>query len=129
MTRGALFVSGIVLLAGCAAGSAEGGPTGDEPSSAPMVELVVRNEQQSTLSAYVQWRGGNPTRLGEIAGGATRNFDAALRGTEVRVIFVTPGQTAGGGDDSDVPFSSVNPADRIEWVIHGDGSVFYRRLR
>lgn len=111
-----------VLLGACA--SAQGDGSEDRPP--PEVGLVVANERPGTVTAYVQWRLGNPRRLGEISGGSSMPFQIPLRGTELRVFFVVPGQSPG---DPEYPgYAVAEDGDRLRWVLRPDLSVFYLRI-
>ncbi len=118
------IVLGVALALGCAAGGGTATPSeGLAPGDG--VELVVRNEQQSRFSALVQWRGGNPVRLGDLGGGATSTFQTHIRGSEMRVIFRSVG---GRGNQDEPEYVPARAGDRLEWTLLGDLAVFYRRL-
>lgn len=115
----ALLAWVVVLVSGCA-----GAPSGARLSDGPTVELVVRNERLSAISAYVEWQGARPIRLGEVPAGSTVTFLPSFRADELRVVFGALGSTAGGSTD---PFVPVRRGDRMEWVALPRGT-FYRRL-
>lgn len=110
---------GLALAAACATGD----PYADEGPAE--VELMVTNEYRTTMSAYVQWRRAGPTRLGEIAGGASIMVRTPVRGQELRVFFVSLGRTAGEPREPD--YAPAESGDRIEWILRSDRSIFYLR--
>jgi hypothetical protein len=126
-----IIILGTALASGCAAGGQANVPSGDV-SSEEGVAMVAQNETASVTTVYVQWQGGRRTRLGELRGGATRTFDAPMRGSEVRVAFESAGRDAGldfgGPAQQDAAYVAVTVGDRLEWTLRSDGSVFYRRL-
>ncbi|MEX2048749.1 MAG: hypothetical protein WEB90_04155 [Gemmatimonadota bacterium] len=121
-----LAMAAMWALAACAStGEGEGDEEFDLPAG--RLELVVTNQRPSVVTAYIQWRGGNPTRLGEVDAADTRTFSAGMRGGEMRVVFAgATGSAPGNSSDSYVP---VQAWDALEWIVLSDGSVFFQRLR
>jgi hypothetical protein len=117
--RTALLCMGVALASACAAGN----PYDDEGPAE--VELMVTNEQQSAVTAYVQWEGASPTRLVEVSGGATTLSRVPVRGQELRVFFVGIGRAP--GDPRAPPYASARAGDRFEWILSADGSILYLR--
>jgi len=111
-----------VLASACA--SAQG--DGSESGPAPEVGLVVVNERTGTATAYVQWRLGNPRRLGEVSAGSSAAYQIPVRGTELRVFFTVPGQSP--GDPPQPGYAVAEGGDRFRWVLRPDLSVYYLRI-
>lgn len=133
--RGAVSIAGVALLWGCAS-LAETNPFSEEGDPSPEIEIIVRNERITAVTAYVEWDGRNPRRMGEVSGGEAEGFVLPVLGQEVRVVF----QVLGSGPDrggigrdgeaigSDLESASVRPGDRFEWTFRSDGYVAYIRL-
>ena len=112
----------LALAGACASG--QGSPYDDGVPRE--VELHVFNDRMSTVTAYVQWRQGSPTRLAEIEGGSSYTTRIPLRGQELRVFFVNPGRSPG---DPRIPeYASARAGDGFEWRLLSNGSIFYMRL-
>jgi len=120
-----IALSVLVAVIGSACASGQGGEAG-EPGPPTDVGLVVVNEMPVTMSAYVQWRLGNRRRLGEIPGGAAMPYTVPSRGQDLRVIFVSPGQSPGDPPFPDYPPTSAG--DRLRGVLRSDRSVYYLRI-
>jgi hypothetical protein len=114
-----LLVLGLALASACAAGN----PYDDEGPAE--VEVTVTNERQSVVSAYVQWEGASPTRLGEVGGGSSIVTRIPMRGQQMRVFFVGPGQ--GPGDPAEPEYASARAGDRFQWILRSDRSILYLR--
>jgi len=106
----------VFMLAGCAAGG--------QASSAGDLELVIQNERQERMTAYVQWYQSREVRLGDVRAGRERTFEVPMRGREVRVTF---GNTSSRNGQGFTDFVQVNAGESWEWTIT-TGSVFFRRL-
>jgi len=119
----ALLSLAAVLASACASG--QGSDPGEEGPPTE-VGLVVVNELPVTMSAYVQWRLGSRMRLGEIPGGSSMPFSVPSRGQDLRVIFVSPGQSP--GDPVFPDYAPTNAGDRLRWILRPDRSVFYMRI-
>lgn len=122
----AAIIIGIAFASGCAAGGQANIPSGDV-SPEEGVAMVAQNETGSVTTVFIQWRGGRRTRLGELAGGATRTFNTPMRGSEARLVF----ESVGGGGAPGQPetaYVAVTLGDRLEYTLRSNGSVFYRRL-
>ena len=106
----------VFMLAGCAAGG--------QASSAGDLELVIQNERQERMTAYVQWYQSREVRLGDVRACRERTFEVPMRGREVRVTF---GNTSSRNGQGFSDFVRVNAGESWEWTIT-TGSVFFRRL-
>jgi len=111
----------VAITSACAS---QGNPYEEE--GAREVELVVSNERQSVVTAYYQWRQGRPSRLGEIEGASSMTFTVPVRGQELRVFFVSSGQSP--GDPARPEYAPARGGDRFAWTLRPDGSIFYLRL-
>lgn len=118
----------VSLVAACASGcaSSQGNPFEEGDDGPGEVGLVVVNELTSTVTAYIQWRLGNPTRLAEIAGESSMMTSIPVRGQELRVFFVNSGRSP--GDPQEPDYALADAGDRFRWVLRTDGSVFYLRI-
>lgn len=117
MSRKLIAIFAVFIVAGCAAG-------GQSSSSAGDLELIIQNERQERMTAYVQWYQSREVRLGDVRAGRERIFEVPIRGREVRVTF---GGTASRSGQGFTDFVSVNAGESWEWTIT-TGSVFFRRL-
>jgi hypothetical protein len=81
--QGLVLVLAVTLptLASCASSTA-GEPS---PSELPTVELVIHNETERAVTAYLQWVGSRATRLGVIPFQASRGIPVE-RGQRMDVI-------------------------------------------
>lgn len=79
-----------VVLAGCASSAPGEAPPNDEPT----VELVVHNERSLAVTAYVQWQGLRPIRLGVIGAGRSATYLPGFRNGELCVLMTAAGNTS-----------------------------------
>ena len=80
------------------------------------MQLVVHNERTSTVTAYVQWVGFQPTRLGVIGAGSSAAYLPAYRAGALCVWTTSFGNTASStalpDRDPDLQCPTGIPVDR-----------------
>jgi hypothetical protein len=121
-------ISALLLVAVSAAGCAGTAPgSGDEPT----VELVVHNERANSVTAFLQWEGRAPARLGEVAAGRSGTYlprfgSGILCVTSSRFSSTTLGIAVPDRRPGDcTPYVRVSPGERLDVVFHGDGRICY----
>lgn len=117
--RGAYLLLGLALASACATTSPY------EEEGPGEVELMLTNQYRTVMSAYVQWLRAGPARLAEVPGGESIIVRTPVRGQELRVLFVSVGQST--GDPRDPGYAAAERGDRFEWVLRADRSTFYLR--
>ena len=118
MRRKVIITLGVALASGCAGGGGADTPS-DDVSPDQGVELVVRNESQSLVTAFAQWDSGPQVRLGELAAGTSGAFTVPVRGQSLAVRFCRG--RGGCGRQAVGTGTFARRGDRLEFALLVDG--------
>ena len=120
----------LLLLAfatGCAANLAS--TDSDDVGSDRVIDMIVRNQGNSPVTAFAWWENGARVPLGEVPAGATLTFTTPYRDRGVVLSLAVLSDRSSGLGDRPEESVLVRPGERLAWTIRGGGfSPDYIRL-
>ena len=132
MLRKPLLVS-LAILTGCA--SSGGADFSPDAVASGDIEMIIRNQTVSVVTAFAWWESGARVRLGDVQARSARTFTTSPRSQGVMLsLDVGEGRARGRPDRPDT-YVDVNPGDQWEWTINATrdetrrfDDVTYRRV-